>query len=98
MNQTTQPGQRQSWKLFLTVTRHVVMEYATVGIGVNTVAPGVVYTPLHRNTPKDVMESLLPKGRPSMVKDIADAVMYLTDAATVTGHILRIDCGAQFGG
>jgi NAD(P)-dependent dehydrogenase (short-subunit alcohol dehydrogenase family) len=23
------------------------MEYATVGIGVNTVAPGVVYTPLH---------------------------------------------------
>jgi NAD(P)-dependent dehydrogenase (short-subunit alcohol dehydrogenase family) len=52
------------------------MEYATVGIGVNTVAPGVVYTPLHRNTPKDVMESLLPKGRPSMVKDIADAVMY----------------------
>ena len=72
------------------------MEYATVGIGVNTVAPGVVYTPLHRNTPKDVMESLLPKGRPSMVKDIADAVMYLTDAATVTGYILRIDCGEQF--
>jgi NAD(P)-dependent dehydrogenase (short-subunit alcohol dehydrogenase family) len=61
------------------------MEYATVGIGVNTVAPGVVYTPLHRNTPKEVMESLLPKGRPSIVKDIADAVMYLTDAATVTG-------------
>ena len=72
------------------------MEYATVGIGVNTVAPGVVYTPLHRNTPKDVMESLLPMGRPSMIKDIADAVMYLTDAATVTGYILRIDCGAQF--
>ena len=72
------------------------MEYATVGIGVNTVAPGIVYTPLRRNTPKDVMESQLPKGRPSMVKDIADAVMYLTDAATVTGYILRIDCGAQF--
>jgi hypothetical protein len=52
------------------------MEYATVGIGVNTVARVVVYTPLHRSTPKDVMESLLPKGRPSMVKDIADAVMF----------------------
>jgi NAD(P)-dependent dehydrogenase (short-subunit alcohol dehydrogenase family) len=74
------------------------MEYATVGIGVNTVAPSVVYTTLHRNTPKEVMESLLPKGRPFMVKDIADAVMYLTNAATVTVHILRIDCGAQFGG
>jgi hypothetical protein len=41
------------------------------------------------------MESLLPKVRPSMVKDIADAVMYLTDTATVTWHILRIDCGAR---
>jgi hypothetical protein len=33
------------------------------------------------------MESLSPMGRPSMVKDITDAVMYLTDAATVTGDI-----------
>jgi NAD(P)-dependent dehydrogenase (short-subunit alcohol dehydrogenase family) len=74
------------------------MEYATVGLGVHTVAPGVVYTPLHRNTPKDVMESLSPMGRPFMVKDIADAVMSLTDGATVTRHILHIDCGAHFGG
>ena len=80
-----------------TVNRHVVMEYATVGIGVNTVAPGVVYTPLHRNTPKDVMESLSPMGRPSTVKDIVDAVMYLTDAATVTGQTLYVDGGAHFG-
>jgi uncharacterized zinc-type alcohol dehydrogenase-like protein len=50
------------------------------------------------NRNSDVIESLSPKVRPSMVKDIADAVMYLTDAATVTGHILRIDCGAQFAG
>ena len=58
---------------------------------------GVVYTPLHRNTPKDVMESLSPMGRPSTVKDIADAVMYLTDAATVTGDILYVDGGAHVG-
>ena len=56
-----------------------------------------VYTPLHRDTPKDVMESLSPMGRPSTVKDITDAVMYLTDAATVTGHILYVDGGAHFG-
>ena len=43
------------------------------------------------------MESLLSKGRPSIVQEIADAVMYLTDDATVTGRTLRIDCGAQFG-
>ena len=43
------------------------------------------------------MESLSPMGRPSTVKDIADAVLYLTDAATVTGQILYVDGGAHFG-
>jgi NAD(P)-dependent dehydrogenase (short-subunit alcohol dehydrogenase family) len=80
-----------------TVTQHLAMEYAKEGIRVNAVAPGVVETPLHRDTPKDVMQSLSPMGQPSKVKEIADAVMYLTDAATVTGHILYVDGGAHFG-
>jgi len=80
-----------------TVTRHLAMEYARDGIRVNAVAPGVVYTPLHRDTPKEVMESLSPMGRPSTVKDIVDAIMYLTDAATVTGQTLYVDGGAHFG-
>lgn len=80
-----------------TVTQHLAMEYAKDGIRVNAVAPGAVYTPLHRNTSKEVMESLSPMGRPSTVKDITDAVMYLTDAATVTGDILYVDGGAHFG-
>ena len=67
------------------------------GFLVNAVAPGVVYTPLDRDTPKDVMESQSPMGRPSTVNDITDAVMYLTNAATVTGHILYVDGGAHFG-
>src|SRR5262245_25906292 len=71
-----------------TVTQHLAMEYAKDGIRVNAVAPGVVDTPLHRNTPKEVMQSLSPMGRPSTAADIADAVIYLTDASTVTGHIL----------
>ena len=80
-----------------TITLHLAMEYAKDGIRVNAVAPGAVYTPLHRDTPKDVMESQSPMGRPSTVEDIVDAVMYLTDAATVTGHILYVDGGAHFG-
>src|SRR5271156_3849628 len=80
-----------------TITQHLAMEYAKDGIRVNAVAPGVVDTPLHRNTPKNVLESLSPMGRPSTVKDITDAVMYLTDAATVTGDILYVDGGAHFG-
>jgi NAD(P)-dependent dehydrogenase (short-subunit alcohol dehydrogenase family) len=73
------------------------MEYAKDGIRVNAVAPGVVYTQLNLDTPKDVMESRSPMGRPSSVKDITDAVMYLTDAATVTGNILYVDGGSHFG-
>ena len=80
-----------------TITQHLAMEYAKDGIRVNAVAPGAVYTPLHRNTPKDVMESLSPMGQPSTVKDLTSAVLYLMDAATVTGHILYVDGGAHFG-
>ena len=50
-----------------------------------------------RNTPKDVLESLSPMGRPSTVREITDAVLYLMGAATVTGHILYVDGGAHFG-
>ena len=80
-----------------TITQHLAMEYAKDGIRVNAVAPGVVDTPLQRGTPKEVMESLSPMGRPSTVKDITDAVMYLADAETVTGHILYVDGGSHSG-
>ena len=80
-----------------TVTQHLAMEYAKDGIRVNAVAPGVVATPMHQNTPKDVMAGLSPMGRPSTVQDIAGAVLYLTDAPKVTGHILYVDGGAHFG-
>jgi NAD(P)-dependent dehydrogenase (short-subunit alcohol dehydrogenase family) len=80
-----------------TITRHLAMEYAADGIRVNAVAPGVVFTPLQRNTPMDVMKSRSPMGRPSSVKDITDAVMYLTDASTVTGDTLYVDGGAHLG-
>src|SRR5713226_2157627 len=80
-----------------TITQHLAMEYAQDGIRVNAVAPGFVDTPLGRQTPRDVMEGLSPMGRVSTVKDITDAVLYLTDAATVTGHILYVDGGAHFG-
>ncbi|MGA2584555.1 MAG: SDR family oxidoreductase [Tepidisphaeraceae bacterium] len=80
-----------------TVTQQLAMEYAKDGIRVNAVAPGVVDTPMHGNTPDAEMERRSPMGRPSTVKEIADAVMYLTDAQSVTGHILYVDGGAHFG-
>ena len=80
-----------------TITQHLAMEYATEGIRVNAIAPGVVETPMHRDTPKDVMQSLSPMGQPSTVGEIVDAVFYLISASTVTGHILYVDGGAISG-
>ncbi len=34
------------------ISKNIAMEYAKDGIRVNTVAPGVVETPLHKDNPK----------------------------------------------
>jgi NAD(P)-dependent dehydrogenase (short-subunit alcohol dehydrogenase family) len=78
-------------------TRNLAIEYAKDGIRVNAVAPGVVETPMHENEPKDFLKSLSPMGRIVSVKDIADAVIYLTEAATVTGEVLHVDGGSHAG-
>jgi NAD(P)-dependent dehydrogenase (short-subunit alcohol dehydrogenase family) len=79
------------------VTHHLAMEYARDGIRVNAVAPGSVATPLHKNSPEDVLKKLSPMGRVSTVDEIADAVLYLTEAQTVTGEVLHVDGGAHRG-
>ncbi len=80
-----------------TITKHLAMEYAKDGIRFNAVAPGVVDTPLHENDPKEALQTLNPMGILSSVKDIVDAVLYLTEARTVTGEILNVDSGAHTG-
>jgi NAD(P)-dependent dehydrogenase (short-subunit alcohol dehydrogenase family) len=39
------------------ITRSLAIEYAKDGIRVNAVAPGVVDTPMHTNSPKDFLKS-----------------------------------------
>ena len=79
------------------ITRSLAMEYAKDGIRANAVAPGVVDTPMHKNDPKDALRSLSPLGRIVDVQDIADAVLYLTEARLVTGEVLHVDGGAHVG-
>jgi NAD(P)-dependent dehydrogenase (short-subunit alcohol dehydrogenase family) len=79
------------------VTRSLAMEYAKQGIRVNAVAPGVVDTPMHKDDPKDFLRTLQPMGRMSDVKDIVDAIIYLTEAGQVTGEVLHVDGGAHVG-
>jgi NAD(P)-dependent dehydrogenase (short-subunit alcohol dehydrogenase family) len=79
------------------VTRSLAMEYAKQGIRVNAVAPGVVDTPMHKDHPKDVLKTLQPMGQIVEVKDIVDAIVYLTEAGQVTGEVLHVDGGAHVG-
>jgi len=52
---------------------------------------------LHKNDPKDSLKKLQPMGQISEVKDIVDAIVYLTEAHQVTGEVLHVDGGAHVG-
>jgi NAD(P)-dependent dehydrogenase (short-subunit alcohol dehydrogenase family) len=79
------------------VTISLANEYAKSQIRFNAVAPGVVDTPLHKDNPKDLLQTLNPMGSLSDSKDIADAVVYLTEARHVNGEVLHVDGGAHVG-
>ncbi len=79
------------------ITRSLAIEYAKKNIRFNAVAPGQVDTGLHKDEPKDFMRTLSPMGTISDAKEIADAVVFLTEARTVTGEVLHVDGGAHVG-
>jgi NAD(P)-dependent dehydrogenase (short-subunit alcohol dehydrogenase family) len=79
------------------VTLSLASEYAKQNIRFNAVAPGVVDTPLHESNQKDVLKTLSPMGTITDAKEIADAVIYLTEAHHVTGEVLHVDGGAHVG-
>jgi len=79
------------------VTRNLAMEYAKQGVRVNAVAPGIVDTPMHKDDPNDFLKTLQPMGPIFDVKDIVDAIVYLTEAGQVTREVLHADGGAHVG-
>ena len=79
------------------ITRSLAAEYAKEHIRFNTVAPGVVDTPLHKDNAKDFLKTLSPMGTISTSEDIASAVVYLTESRQITGEVLHVDGGAHNG-
>ena len=79
------------------VTRALAIEYAKDGIRVNTVALGVIKTPMHKPETYDSLKGLHPMGRMGEIKEVVDAVLFLTDATFTTGEILHVDGGAHAG-
>ena len=79
------------------VTRSLAIEYASRGVRVNAVAPGVIKTPLHELDSYKGLAELHPLGRLGEVSDVVDGILYLERATFVTGEILHIDGGQAAG-
>ena len=83
----------------LTMTKGLAKEFATQGIRVNAVSPGVIDTPYHETfTARDVwnnMSSLIPMGRVGRSDEVASVIAFLaSDAATyLCGETIEINGG-----
>ncbi len=82
------------------MTRALAVEWATLGILVNAVCPGMTETELTRGrlASKEYTDRILarvPMRRISSPQDIADAVLFLVSpgAQMITGHSLNVDGG-----
>jgi NAD(P)-dependent dehydrogenase (short-subunit alcohol dehydrogenase family) len=79
-------------------TRSLAVEYASRGIRVNAVSPGIIQTPEY---PADAYEGLgdqlPPLGRPGQVSDVVAAVLFLESSPYVTGEIVHVDGGLTAG-
>jgi NAD(P)-dependent dehydrogenase (short-subunit alcohol dehydrogenase family) len=79
------------------VTRSLAIEFASRGVRVNAVAPGIMKTPMNPEATHEALAKLHPVGRMGEARDIAEAVLYLEHAPFVTGEILRVDGGQHAG-
>jgi NAD(P)-dependent dehydrogenase (short-subunit alcohol dehydrogenase family) len=79
------------------VTRSLAIEYASRGIRVNAVSPGVIRTSMHPADTHETLAGLHPVGRMGDISDVVDAITYLETAGFVTGEIIHVDGGQSAG-
>ena len=78
-------------------TKSLAIEYASRGIRVNAVSPGVIQTPMHAQESYDALAEFTPLRRVGQISDIVDGILFLESSPFITGEILHID-GGQIAG
>ena len=79
-------------------TRSLAIEYASRGIRVNAVSPGIIQTPMHPPESYDILGPQTPPlGRAGQVSDVVDAVLFLESSPYITGEVLHVDGGQVAG-
>lgn len=79
------------------VTKSLAIEYAARNIRFNTVALGIVRTPMHAPETHDALAGLHPVGRIGEIDEVVEAITFLEQAGFVTGEILHVDGGQSAG-
>ena len=75
------------------VTKSLAIEYATRGIRVNAISPGVIQTSMRDPRAYDAAAAQQPIGHVGQVRDIVDGVLFLESSPFITGEIIHIDGG-----
>lgn len=89
------------------LTRNLAIELASSNIRINTVAPGVVETPVYNTFMTDdqvkatlpAFNAFHPLGRNGQPADVAEAILFLAsaNASWITGTVLSVDGGVMAG-
>ena len=79
-------------------TRSLAVEYASRGIRVNAVSPGIIQTPVYpADSYQGLGDRLPPLGRVGQVSDVVDAILFLESSPYITGEVLHVDGGQTAG-
>ncbi|RDI26666.1 SDR family NAD(P)-dependent oxidoreductase [Lentzea flaviverrucosa] len=79
------------------VTKSLAVEYAARDIRFNTVALGIIKTPMHAPETHEALAGLHPAGRIGEISEVVDAITFLEQAGFVTGEVLHVDGGQSAG-
>ncbi len=78
------------------LTRSAALDYATAGVRVNAICPGIIDTPMIENAEpeaRDAAARMIPLGRTGLPSEIASAAVFLAsdESSYLTGAALPVD-------